>query len=167
LQEHLRASTTIAVLVEIAVPNGSVYRYQNYQPEQFAWGGKLYDYAPFQWNGAPKNLDLDNVSATLVLPNLPPIRFFVQENDGLRKTSFTITEFFPKNANAAAVPTRLQGRSSRIQKAEIEIQLQSPMSAIGAIFPGVSFRTGAGLGRLDLPGLIPELPRQGIQVRLQ
>jgi hypothetical protein len=77
----------------------------------------------------------------------------------LRKAIVTVTQFFPDNVNATPIRDVLVVKSSKFQNAEIEIQLQSPFSAVGAYFPNTYFRTGGGNGRVDIIGLVPEVPR--------
>lgn len=159
--EHLKSSTSTAVCVKVILASGIVRRYQNFLPSApYTFFGESYDYSPLEYSGSPRSLELDNQSATVSLPNYPVIANEVWNNNGLRKAIVIVTEFFPENSNATPIRDILTVKSSKFLQAQIEIQLQSPFSAVGAFFPSVHFRTGSGGANWStIVGLIPEVPR--------
>lgn len=158
--EYLKTSVSRAILVEVRLLSGIDLYYQNFLPEQiYVFMGKAYEYAPIAYSGSQRTLELENTSANIVLPNMPPINEYVWQNDGLRKAIVIVIQMFPDNPNATPLQDMLVVKSSKFEGAEINIDLQSPFSAVEALFPSVYFRTGTGNGRIDIPGLIPEVPR--------
>lgn len=158
--EHLKSATRLAIAVKVILASGIVLQYQNFDPTSpYTFENETYEYSPISYSGSQRTLELDNQSAVISLPSIPPITNFVWDNNGLRKAVVIVTQFFPDNPNATPIRDVLVVKSSKFQNAEIEIQLQSPFSAVGAFFPSVYFRTGSGNGRVDIIGLIPEVPR--------
>ena len=165
--EYLKTSVRRSILVEVRLLSGIDLFYQNVVPEDdYIFFGKVYEYAPIYYSGSQRTLELENVSANIILPNVPPINEYVWQNDGLRKAIVTVIQMFPDNVNATPIQDMLVVKSSRFEGAEINIDLQSPFSAVEALFPSVYFRTGTGNGRTDIPGLVPEVPRS-TQVQVQ
>lgn len=165
--EYLKTSVSRAILVEVRLLSGIDLYYQNFTNESdYIFMGKAYSYAPIFYSGSQRTLELENTSASIILPNIPPINEYVWQNDGLRKAIVIVIQMFPFNANATPLQDMLVVKSSKFEGAEINIDLQSPFSAVEALFPSIYFRTGTGNGRIDIPGLVPEVPRSS-QVQVQ
>jgi hypothetical protein len=165
--EHLKTSVSKATLIEVHLLSGIDLFYQNFQAGlDYIFNGKTYSYAPVFYSGSQRTLELENTSASVILPNIPPINEYVWNNDGFRKAIVVVIQVFPDNPNASPIRDMLVVKSSRFEGAEISIDLQSPFSAVEAVFPSVYFRTGTGNGRIDIPGLVPEVPRS-TQVQVQ
>lgn len=165
--EYLKTSVSRAILVEVRLLSGIDLFYQNFtSTEDYIFMGKVYEYAPVFYSGSQRTLELENTSASIILPNMPPINEYVWQNDGLRKAIVIVIQMFPDNPNASPIQDMLVVKSSKFEGAEIKIDLQSPFSAVEALFPSVYFRTGTGNGRTDIPGLVPEVPRStNVQVQ--
>ena len=165
--EHLKTSVSKATLIEVRLLSGIDLFYQNFQSStDYIFNGKAYSYAPVFYSGSQRTLELENTSASVILPNIPPINEYVWQNDGFRKAIVVVIQIFPDNPNATPIQDMLVVKSSKFEGAEIAIDLQSPFSAVEALFPSVYFRTGTGNGRIDIPGLVPEVPRS-TQVQVQ
>ena len=165
--EYLKTSVSRAILVEVRLLSGIDLFYQNFTSEDdYIFMGKVYGYAPVFYSGSQRTLELENTSASVILPNMPPINEYVWQNDGLRKAIVIVIQMFPDNPSASPLQDMLVVKSSKFEGAEIKIDLQSPFSAVEALFPSVYFRTGTGNGRTDIPGLVPEVPRStNVQVQ--
>jgi hypothetical protein len=158
--EYLKTSVERAILIEVRLLSGIDLFYQNFTPDSdYIFMGRVYEYAPIFYTGSQRTLELENTSANIILPNIPPINEYVWQNDGFRKAIVTVIQMFPSNHSATPIQDMLVVKSSRFEGAEINIDLQSPFSAVEALFPSVYFRTGTGNGRIDIPGLVPEVPR--------
>jgi hypothetical protein len=158
--EYLKTSVERAILVEVRLLSGIDLFYQNFTADtDYIFLGRVYEYAPIYYTGSQRTLELENTSANIILPNIPPINEYVWQNDGFRKAIVTVIQMFPNNHAATPIQDMLVVKSSRFEGAEINIDLQSPFSAVEALFPSIYFRTGTGNGRIDIPGLVPEVPR--------
>ncbi len=158
--EHLKSATRQAIAVKVILKSGTELKLQNFNPTGvYTFNSESYSYSPLEYSGSARTLELDNSSATIYLPNFPLIANQVWTNDGLRKAIVIVNIFFPDNQNATPIRDMLVVKSSKFTSAYVEVQLQSPFSAVGAYFPSIYFRTGTGGGRVDIIGLIPEVPR--------
>jgi hypothetical protein len=140
--------------------NGVYYNYQNFLHNQdYSYNGKIYSFAPINYYPPSRSLDLENNSCKITLPNFPEVLVIVEQNDGFREAIVTGYCIFPDNTNATpySIDT-MSVRSCRIQGATIEFDLQSPLSAIEALFPSIYYTSGNSEAGLKIPGFLPEVP---------
>ena len=149
----------VGIYLKIITPEFSEYYYQNFQKATKENSGKNWLYVPIEFTPPARNLDLDNTTAKALLPNLVEIRQAIEENNGFRDSIVETRCVFPDNPNASAYSLDLMIiRSTRISGMSIEIELQSPFSAVSANFPSVFWTTGTSPAGLEITGFIPEVP---------
>jgi hypothetical protein len=154
-----KSSVRIGTFIKIITPEYSEYYYQNFSKEDVIESGKSYLFIPIDFTPPARNLNLDNVSATVVLPNLPEIRQAVEENDGFRDAIVETKCVFPDNLNVSPFAYDLMIVSnSKVSGMSIDITLRSPFSAVGGRFPSAFWTTGSGSNGLNIVGFVPEVP---------
>ena len=154
-----RSNIRVGIYLRIVTPEYTEYFYQNFSQENMIFESRSWSFIPIEFTPPARNLDLDNTTAKALLPNLPEILQAVEENDGFRDSIIETKCVFPDIPNSSPYALDLMVvRSSRVAGTSIEIEMQSPFSAIGANFPTVFWTTGTSASGLDIAGFVPEVP---------
>jgi hypothetical protein len=154
-----KSSVRVGLFIKIITPEYSEYYYQNFSTEDVIESGKTYNFVPIDFTPPARNLNLDNVSATVILPNLPDIRQAVEQNDGFRDAIVESKCMFPDNLNISPYAYDLMVVSgSKVSGMSIEISLRSPFSAVTGRFPSTFWTTGRSAVGLNIVGFVPEVP---------
>jgi hypothetical protein len=149
----------VGLIVKITTPNNVQYFYQNFSKDPYIVSGKSYVYVPIDFTPPERNLNLDNQSTTVFLPNLPEIRQAVEQNNGFRDAIVETKCIFLDNLNATPYAHDLMVVSaSGISGMQVEITLQSPFSAVAGRFPSLFWTTGKDEKGLSIVGFVPEVP---------
>lgn len=149
----------VGVTIRVITPNYTEYYYQNFSKTPYIELGKEYRYVPINFTPPSRNLNLDNQTATIVLPNLPEIRQELESNNGFRDAIVESKCIFPDNLNASPYAHDLLiVASSGVAGMGIEISLKSPFSAITGRFPSLFWTTGVSVAGLEVVGFVPEVP---------
>lgn len=154
-----KSNLRVGIYLRIITPEYSEYFYQNFSENDLEFESRTYSFIPIDFTPPARNLDLDNTTAKALLPNLPEILQAVEENDGFRDSIVETKCVFPDIPNSSPYALDLMVvRSSRVTGTGIEIEMQSPFSAVGAAFPSVYWTTGTSNEGLDITGFVPEVP---------
>jgi hypothetical protein len=158
--KQLNAFTTRVGYLLSITKNGVEYCYQNFLHNQdYTYNGRIYEFAPINYYPPARSLDLENNSTKITLPNFPEILALTEQNDGFRDAVIQATCLFPDNLNASPYALDIMTvRSTKITGASIDFELQSPFSAVDALFPSIYFTTGISENGLNIPGFLPEVP---------
>lgn len=149
----------VGLLVKITTPTNVEYFYQNFFQIPYVLSGKSYVYVPIDFTPPERNLNLDNQSTTVFLPNLPDIRQALEQNNGFRDAIGETKCIFLDNLNATPYAHDLMVVSaSGVSGMQVEITLQSPFSAVAGRFPSVYWTTGTSANGLSIVGFVPEVP---------
>jgi hypothetical protein len=157
--ELSKATTRIGYLLNI-YSQGTSYRFQNFVVgETIVTNNNTYIYVPIDYTPPAKSLDLENASTKIRLPNFPDILEAVEQNDGFRNAIVQAIAIFPDNSNANHYASDLLVvAATKVLGAVIEFDLQSPFSAVNALFPSIFFTTGFNPNGLNIIGFVPEIP---------
>lgn len=159
MTEINKSNVRIGCLIRVVTADYSEYHYQNFDTDSVTIDGRTYDFVPIDFIPPQKTLDLDNATARILLPNLPEIRQTIEEKDGFRNSITETRCVFPDAFTWNPYLLDLMFvRSTKITGTVIEIDLQSPFSAVGALFPSIYWTTGNSPGGLDIVGFAPEVP---------
>jgi hypothetical protein len=154
-----KSSARVGTLIKIITPEYSEYYYQNFSIDDFIDSGRNYIYVPIDFTPPVRTLNLDNISATVVLPNLPEIRQAIEQNNGFRDAIVETKCIFPDNLNISPYTHDLMIVSnSKVSGMSIDITLRSPFTAISGTFPSTYWTTGNGAIGLNMVGFVPEVP---------
>lgn len=154
-----KSSVRVGTLIKIITPEYSEYYYQNFSRDDIIEAGKTYIYIPIDFTPPARNLNLDNISASVTLPNLPDIRQAVEQNEGFRDAIVESKCIFPDNLNISPYAFDLMVVSaSKVSGMAIEITLRSPFSAVTGRFPSTYWTTGTSANGLNIVGFVPEVP---------
>lgn len=149
----------VGIYLKIITPEFSEYYYQNFSKLAKQTSGQNWDYVPIDFTPPARNLDLDNTSAKAILPNVPEIRQAIEQNNGFRDAIVETQCIFPDNPDASPYSLDLMViQSTRISGMSIEINLQSPFSAVAGRFPSIYWTTGTSASGLEITGFVPEVP---------
>lgn len=159
MPEINKVTTRIGLYIQIVTKYRLVLNFQNHTSGNVNWNNKTWSYIPIDITPPPRNLDLDNVSAKASLPNIPEILQAVKENDGFRDAVVFMYCIFPDSVNTSPyAQDLLLIRATKINGAAIEFEMQSPFSAVSALFPSVFYITGKNPAALNITGYVPEVP---------
>lgn len=154
-----KSQNRIGIYLKITTPEFSEYYYQNFSKTTQQHLGQNWQFIPIDFTPPARNLDLDNTSAKAILPNLVEIRQAVEQNDGFRDSIVETQCVFPDNPDANPYALDLMiVQSARISGVVIEINLQSPFSAVAGRFPSSFWTTGTSASGLEITGFVPEVP---------
>ena len=153
---HLENFQELTTLIVVEVPGRSPRRYQGWQFEDYFYQGKPYSYISLDGGaGTTRSIGLGSTGRTVNLANLDarvdslrPIRDWLNEEDGWRKATVTLTHLWPNDLLAQPMVERHEVISSGIQGAEASIVLKGAADATNARVPSL----------LLTRGLAPELP---------
>lgn len=167
-----KTETEKGQLMEIITLHDLIFYYQNFWHRRSVnWDSRIYSYLPFTWSGIPSSLDLDNVEATVILPNIPEISNHVRNYDGLRNATVAMYNYYPDSA-ATAVTALLQVRRTKFVfnheggDTRVEMLLSLPFTAVGEQFPNAQYLSLENTPTPDIIMNCPELPLTGLRVQL-
>ncbi len=143
------------LLLELRIANtATILRYNASQPEDYAFDGQLWEYAPFEIKTQPEqNLELTAENAQIWIRNNSIVRSLINEHDGLRRSIVIVQWIDP----AGVMPTgalRTQVASSAPVGGYYTFNLSTPTNALA----------GAAINRFYNKRTFPELPTAEAQL---
>jgi len=128
-------------LLEIQIPGiAEIIRLQRHQANDYFFDGKAYEYFPFSIDSAlQKSMELDNESVEITIINAGPVKEFLRQYNGLRKSVVTIYTLFADRPDAPPTAERLQVASTNPKGGVVTFSLKSPINAIGGSIPAKYF----------------------------
>lgn len=145
----------ICQFIEIDPVGAARKRYQNYFVQQtVAFGGKNYDFAPFQIEGGVSSLNGDNEQIQLLFPATEYVVRLVEEGDGNRKSTLAVhTRYITTQdtiVNKGGFSTYFVGIGASFSEDTMELRFRSALDGVTPNLPGQKLTAqNAGILPLD------------------
>lgn len=123
------ASKSLATLIEVFIPGGATLRFQNYQSEDYSFGGSSYTWAGFSVTSYSTNdLSLSATDTTIAIRNTSTIQNLLRQHNQLKRSPVNVYLVDP--ATGVAQKFALIISFATIQQGQIIFTLRSPTAAL-------------------------------------
>jgi hypothetical protein len=137
---------------KLTTSGGTVHRYQNYFiGSTKTLLGRIYEFLPFQAEGALSSLNGENSQLSLLLPSDPVIIRLVEEGDGNRLSILELTTAWLDGAENIIThfTDYFLGTGAAFSEDTVELRFRSSMDSVGSAFPARTL-TSENVGVLPL-----------------